>query len=713
MAIQDFGEKIGGAKKDLWKARGLSIEDLLDMNEAEKTTYIKKDNVWQKPNYQELVDGGIPVRVVYFMKKIRDATPTKPVLAYSDNSAERITVKQEGYVSFVRDLRDAVMSLKTEADVLGFYENYLAKRYITREPGRYYVTVSDEAFGCIDNKLLKAAQLSSFGAIDRDIKKKQFCYTEKDKQQAEEKAFKDQFEINEFNSERVLFGTDYSGRTQITIKLPMGLGSYFVYPQGEDADPATWEEGKYFVFKRGRVVAKNLESREAAKSFVDNLFKESRENQAEVPAPQTHKRKTRFTPKQLQHIQRLGEDYRHGVPATGKKYMEVFRFKGGEFGNWMSENDRRASLDYGYDALIDMCKAINISTKDISLGGRLSIAFGARGSAGAAAHYEPLREVINLTKMHGAGSLAHEWAHALDDILGKALGVSKFMTENTRSAAIPQALKNLVESMRYKTVQNEDILVAQQKEVERYKKNLEHTIRSLFPVNHMSEKQLDKLQNLSDVYINNAKDCHERFLACVVDGSGNGNVDIDALSVFRKEVCGHGLAKDQRISLAHYQNNLRSKLERVGTSERVKTDFYENSICFDSLHSKSDHGYWQSTVEMFARAFACYVHDKIEGKSDYLVGHSEAACSLFYDQKTGKTKEIKAIPVGDERCTINQCFDDLIQALKEKELLHDFDPGAITVSEKKPSLMEQIRNSQIKYDAAVKENNVGQLEFEF
>ena len=31
MEIQDFGEKIGGAKKDLWKERGLSVEDLSDL----------------------------------------------------------------------------------------------------------------------------------------------------------------------------------------------------------------------------------------------------------------------------------------------------------------------------------------------------------------------------------------------------------------------------------------------------------------------------------------------------------------------------------------------------------------------------------------------------------------------------------------------------------------------------------------------------------
>ena len=30
--IKDFGEKIGGARKDLWKLYGMQIEDLLYMN---------------------------------------------------------------------------------------------------------------------------------------------------------------------------------------------------------------------------------------------------------------------------------------------------------------------------------------------------------------------------------------------------------------------------------------------------------------------------------------------------------------------------------------------------------------------------------------------------------------------------------------------------------------------------------------------------------
>ena len=52
MSIQDFGEKIGGAKKDLWKQRCLVVSDLDYMNDAEKDKYIRKDNIWKKPDYQ-------------------------------------------------------------------------------------------------------------------------------------------------------------------------------------------------------------------------------------------------------------------------------------------------------------------------------------------------------------------------------------------------------------------------------------------------------------------------------------------------------------------------------------------------------------------------------------------------------------------------------------------------------------------------------------
>ena len=68
---------------------------------------------------------------------------------------------------------------------------------------------------------------------------------------------------------------------------------------------------------------------------------------------------------------------------------------------------------------------------------------------------------------------------------------------------------------------------------------------------------------------------------------------------------------------------------------------------------------------MFARAFACYVKDKLDYKSDYLCGHADTAVSLY------EGEVIKAMPVGAERQLINEKFDKLIGQLKEMGLLHE------------------------------------------
>ena len=50
MDIQDFGEKIGGAKKDLWKERGLSLDDLNGMNIEERAKFIAEN-----PDYGTII----------------------------------------------------------------------------------------------------------------------------------------------------------------------------------------------------------------------------------------------------------------------------------------------------------------------------------------------------------------------------------------------------------------------------------------------------------------------------------------------------------------------------------------------------------------------------------------------------------------------------------------------------------------------------------
>lgn len=123
--------------------------------------------------------------------------------------------------------------------------------------------------------------------------------------------------------------------------------------------------------------------------------------------------------------ERQGADYRNGKDVTPEQFMEAFGFNGVQFGNYVEQGRRQVDLNRAYDALMDLSKTLNINTRAISLNGKLGLAFGARGKGGkraAAAHYEPNQIVINLTKENGAGSLAHEWWHALDNHFGRGEG---------------------------------------------------------------------------------------------------------------------------------------------------------------------------------------------------------------------------------------------------------------------------------------------------
>lgn len=124
----------------------------------------------------------------------------------------------------------------------------------------------------------------------------------------------------------------------------------------------------------------------------------------------------------LEDVKRVGEDYRQGKDMTPEDFQEAFGFRGGEFGKWLSQSDRQESLNHAYDALMDLAKTMGVPAKALSLNGELGFAFGARGGGKHSAHYEPVKVVINLTKTRGAGALAHEWFHAMDDYFGRLSG---------------------------------------------------------------------------------------------------------------------------------------------------------------------------------------------------------------------------------------------------------------------------------------------------
>lgn len=149
---------------------------------------------------------------------------------------------------------------------------------------------------------------------------------------------------------------------------------------------------------------------------------------------------------------RIGAGYRDGRDISPEEFMQTFNIRGGQFGNWVKGDERQTHLNHAYDAFMDLAKAANIPPSAIGLNGELGIAFGARGSGWAAAHYETAQKVINLTKTKGAGSLAHEWWHALDHYLGgkdlATRNTNSISPENMRHAELSTPLQTLLQATR-------------------------------------------------------------------------------------------------------------------------------------------------------------------------------------------------------------------------------------------------------------------------
>lgn len=131
---------------------------------------------------------------------------------------------------------------------------------------------------------------------------------------------------------------------------------------------------------------------------------------------------------------RVGEDWRKGENITPEKFAQVLPFRGVEFGNWVTQAERASLLNAAFDGFHDLAQLFGLSAENITLRGSLAFAFASRGKSGAMAHYEPLRQVINLTKKNGAGCMAHEWFHALDNWAQYSEGRTGYATDAAATA---------------------------------------------------------------------------------------------------------------------------------------------------------------------------------------------------------------------------------------------------------------------------------------
>ncbi|MFN4036405.1 LPD38 domain-containing protein [Comamonas aquatica] len=409
--IEDVGEKIGGARKDVWSGFRDDIGAVPDEAIAEQPL----SKVWPQPDYQKLIDAGHDAGTVAMVRSLRDAIPAKPRQSFK---VRRWAAQVKELRAFALEMLDGQMphqKLRTELlkagsrDLRGIAGR--AELYETVGHGQSLegITFGEHFYTLYKGKpnvtlwaVEQAAKSSSFGNWPRELA------TGDTKEQALE-AFK-KLHANQAKQEakaNVPSFDIWSTRRTGEIHVGKKIGRNYA----ELAGP----------FKTVR------EAREYRDQNLDALTTKL-EKYKEVPVERADTNRPR-----------VGQDMRQGLDVTPEQFREAFGFRGVEFGNWVEQGRRQQDLNDAFDALMDMAAVLQLPPKAISLNGELGLAFGARGSGGknpAAAHYERGKVVINLTKKSGAGSLGHEWWHAVDNYFARMRGQADGMLTEASDVSV-------------------------------------------------------------------------------------------------------------------------------------------------------------------------------------------------------------------------------------------------------------------------------------
>lgn len=309
--ITDFGEKIGGARKDLWRSRGLKIEDLTDLNLKEYVEHVTKDNIWPAPDYRAYA-GKMSNACIYYMKFVRDKIKAK--LEVYDDGKDR--ERAELYIIFLNTAKEACLKMTTNESI----------RDVQKEIQSPY----------IDERGYGNDKYRNTPGMDR--------------------AFLDSIMFSSSEMKRFLLEADIQGFPE-TFRGDMRgitIRQEFYSSKGFRISNST----RYLT-------AKSFSTEEEAIAYAKTELAEELDGKKKVRKASSV---VNIVRPQLEHIERIGPDIRKGKNASTENILQAFKFRGGEFGNWNTQDDRQACLNYVFDSLVDLACILDYPLDLLSLG---------------------------------------------------------------------------------------------------------------------------------------------------------------------------------------------------------------------------------------------------------------------------------------------------------------------------------------------------------
>lgn len=393
--IEDFGEKILGARKDMWgKYRAAMTSELpADVRSITLSQY------FPEPNYEAAIAKGITTEQLAIVKALRDSLPVKPQRpARAAQWVEGLKAARETANQVLQ--HPEMVNLFKETDKTDAIHNRVA----------FYLELGYPAFTKAKEYSLRPGNFLMFNGQR---------FNEPQKIYLLERGYK-RVAGSQNRAEMVALARKMLAQSAAPAKAPTKLDVYQRRDTGEIIIGKKIATGKFIDLKGGF---------ERVKDAFDFLT----QNQAHLEALLAEKRKI-YPVRRDTNAPRVGKEYRPaGTVITPERFSQEFGFRGVQFGNWVEQERRAQDLNNAYDALLDMADIIRIPARAVSLDGTLGLAFGARGKANELAHYERDQVVINLNKKNGAGSLGHEWWHALDNYFSRQDGQNEMTSENPKA----------------------------------------------------------------------------------------------------------------------------------------------------------------------------------------------------------------------------------------------------------------------------------------
>ena len=357
-----------------------------------------------------------------------------------------------------------------------------------------------------------------------------------------------------------------------------------------------------------------------------------------------------------------------------QELKDAFRLRDVQSGNWVLNDPESAKfhVDNLASGFADLADMTGIADAQISLNGRLAMAIGARGAGGnAKAHYEPVERVINITKMKGGGSLAHEWFHAFDNLLTESMTgghIGDFLTNPTRSMPKKKAdIFNEIKSLlgkddtysqyrldrKIREAKNEGMdiqaLLDQDSDYAKVRGAFDNLTKAMLEGNipiKIKQNYTERDYRIAKVHFDERTVASSTFKQKIVNA---GSLD-KAVEVLSQYSNGKSWIP---IVCAYYDKNPQGGTVEI-PSGKSASSYY---IAAQQLESGSK-PYWSTPHEMAARAFSAYVDDKLREKdrhNDYLA----------YKTSNRYYRGGEPYPSGDERKKINGAFDNLFRVVKE------------------------------------------------